>query len=255
MARVRFLWTNLVAAAATDLTASSEASGLPVKAAVNPDRTYAWRSAVNTVAQTIDIDLGAPMAVSAVALANLKKIGTGVVELYQRGSSDTPGTAVLVATLPTQDQDTRVAFAFFTEVTYRHWQLKWTNPTAVSDYAELGYLFLGTYLEPSVNVSVPIDVQHVDPTVAGESLDGQGSFTTRTPYAAGAFRFSDIPDDDLTNLRTVRRAMGIRVPFILVLDVARTWTAWMARFASDLDVTFGEVSGRYHVAFTWLEAR
>ncbi len=255
MARIRFLFQNRASAATSVLTASSEAASLPAKAAVNPDRTFVWRSAKATTVQTIDIDLGIPQAISAVALANVKILGTGLVELYHRGNTGTPDTPELVATLPAQDADTRVAVAFFAEVTHRHWQLKWTNPTAADDYAELGYLFLGTRFEPAVNVSVPFDLRHVDPAIAGESLDGQATFTTRTTYAAGAFAFHDISDADLNALRTIRRTLGIRVPMILVLDEALAWTAWMARFASDLEVGFADVANRYHVSFEWKEAR
>lgn len=256
MSKIRFLTVNLASQPATVLTASSEVSGLPVAAAVNPDRTYVWRSAVETLAQTIDLDLGAPVAVSVVAIANLKLIGSGIVELSHRGNGSTPdATPTLVATLPAQDPDRRLAFAFFPEVTHRHWQLRWTNPTAASDYGEAGYLFLGTYTEPSVNVSVPFDFADADPSIAGMSLDGQETFTARTGFQAGTFRFRDVSEADLIALRAIRRAVGIRAPLVLVLDAAQAWTAWLARFASDLNVGFGEMAGRYDVAFEWREVR
>lgn len=255
MSRIRFLASNLASVPATVLTASSAASGLPVTAAINPDRTFVWRSAAAVTGQTIDLDLGSPQAVSAIAVANVKLIGTGVLELYHRGNAETPGTPELVATLPTQDPDRRLAFVFFAELTHRHWRLQWTNPTAVSDYAEVGYLYLGTYLEPSVNISVPFDVAAVDPSIPGESLDGQATFTSRTNYAGGAFQFRDIAEADLTSLRALRRTVGVRTPFVMVLDEALAWTAWLARFASELRIGFGELAGRYHVSFDWKEAR
>ena len=256
MSKIRFLHANLASQPTTILTASSAAAGLPVTAAVNPDRTYVWRSAVNTVVQTIDLDLGAPAAVSVVALANVKLLGTGVVELYHRGNGSSPDASpTFVATLPAQDTDRRLAFAFFAEATHRHWRLQWTNPTAASDYAEAGYVYLGTYTEPSINVSVPFDFADADPSIAGESLDGQATFTARTVFQAGTFRFQDISEADLAALRSIRRSVGVRTPFVLVLDDAQAWTAWLARFASDLSVGFGEMAGRYDVAFEWKEVR
>lgn len=255
MPNLRFLYDNLYGAATTALTASSEASALPVKASQNTDRTYVYRSGTVSVAVTIDIDLGSVNAVSAVAAANLVLFSGGALELYHRGDAGTPGAAVLVTTLPAADSDTRVAFAFFASQSHRHWQLKFTNPGAVSSYVELGYAFLGTYYEPTVNVSVPTDVQLVDPSVGVASVDGQKTFSQRTGYFAGSFQIADAPEAIVTNLRTIRRTVGARTPIFVVLDTALTWSAWLLRFASEIEHSLGVISGRYDVGFSWEEAR
>ena len=204
--------------------------------------------------QTLDIDLGSVLAVTSILAANIKLIGTGVLELYQRGDAGAAGAATLVATLPTQDSDTRVAFAFFASQSHRHWQLKWTNPTAASDYAEVGYVHLGTYLEPTVNVRVPMPASRRDPSVGTRSVDGQQTFVERTASFAGAWAFADAPETDLTNLRTVYRTVGVRTPIFAVLDTSLTWTAWLLRLASEIHCDFGELTGRYSIGVTWEEA-
>src|SRR5207237_7318523 len=121
MANIRIAWTNLWSAASSVLVASSAASGLPGSASQNPDRSYVWRSATATGVQTLDIDLGAATAITCVMIANPKLIGSGVIELHERGSAGSAGAANLVATLPAADSDTRVTFAFFSSNSKRHW--------------------------------------------------------------------------------------------------------------------------------------
>lgn len=255
MAKIRFAYVNPVTAAATVLVASSAASGLPVGAIANPDRAYVWRSLTQTGVQTIDIDFGAVTAVSLVAVANVKLVGTGVLELYQRGDAGAAGAAVLVDTLPAQDRDTRTAFKFFTEQSHRHWQLKWTNPTATSDYAELGYVHLGGYAESTRNVRVPASITRPDPSVGTPSVDGQKTFVIRTKHFAGAWDFEEIDEANLSQLRTLFDAIGVHTPHVVVLDDTLAWTCWLARFVGALQWTLNMVSGRYTVTFPWEEAR
>lgn len=255
MPRIRFLYDNQYSKTTTVLAASSAASALPVGATQNPDRSYVWRSANNTVVQTIDIDLGAVTAIAAIAVANVRLLGAGVLECYERGDAAAAGAATLVATLPTQDADTRVAFAFFNSQSHRHWQLKWTNPTAVNDYAEVGYVFLGTYVEPTVNVSAPSDLDYDDPSIGTPSVDGQESFTVRTRFASGTWEFYYAPEALLTSLRIIYRAVGVHTPIFVVLDTTLTWTGWLCRFVGGIGHRLEDVAGRYTLTCGWKEAR
>lgn len=254
MANLRIAYSNLWSAAVSILVASSEASGLPATATKNPDRTNIWRSTTGTGTQTLDVDLGSVLAVTSVFVANVKILGTGVVELYQRGDAASAGAATLVGTVSTQDSDTRVGFLFFGSQSHRHWQLKWTNPGAANDYAEVGYVHLGTYLEPTVNIRVPMDTGRQDPSVASMSVDGQKSFAARTKYYAGSWQFFFAPEADLTNHRTVFRSVGVTTPVFAVVDTGLAWTAWLLRLL-DLKWTFEEMTQRYTITMPWEEAR
>lgn len=254
-ARIAFLGTNRYTAAATVLVASSAVSALPVAASQNQDRSYVWRSTTDTIVQTIDIDLGSVLAVSAVALANVALLGTGVVELYERGDAGAAGAATLVATLPAANAYTRTTFAFFASQSHRHWQLKWTNPTAASDYAELGYAFLGVEVEPAVNVIVPAALARQDPAVAGASVDGQKTFATRTKYYAGAWEFDHVLEAQLEQLQTLFEALGTSGAHFVVLDTALAWTCWYVRMAGPVGVRLELATGRYSVAVPWEEVR
>lgn len=249
--RIAFLYTNRYAAAT--LVASSAASALPVGATQNEDRSYIWRSLTQTGVQTIDIDQGSVLPVSAVALANVKLVGTGVVELYQRGDASTAGAATLVATLPAMNAYTRTTFAFFASQSHRHWQMRWTNPTGASDYAELGYAFLGVEVEPLINVKVPADITRVDPSVSGVSIGGQKSYAQRTKIFAGTWNFDDVTETQRGQLETLFDTIGASGAHFVVLDTALPWTCWYARLGSELKIGLAIVAGRYPLSIAWQE--
>jgi hypothetical protein len=253
--KIAFLYNNKYAAAATVLVASSAVSALPVGASRNPDRTYVWRSLTQTGVQTVDVDLGTVMTVSAAAVANVKLLGAGILELYHRGDAGAAGTAVLVAQLPAADRDTRTACAFFTAQAHRHWQLKWTNPSADNDYAELGYAFLGEELVPTFNVKVPADIMRVDPAAMSASVDGQKSFARRTKFVRGAWEFMLVPEAQLSDMRTLFDTLGVSGSMFMVLDTALAWSAWFAQIAGELTWQMDLAPGRYSVRFPWEEVR
>jgi hypothetical protein len=251
--RIAFLYSNLFSASATTLVASSAVSALPVGAAANEDRSYVWRSVTDTVVQTIDIDLGSVLPVSAVAVANVRLLGTGVLELYQRGDAGSAGAAVLVTTLSSQNTYTRTAFAFFSSQSHRHWQLKWTNPTAASGYAELGFAFLGVEVEPAVNIMVPADIERIDPSVGAGSVDGQMTFSRRTKYCAGTWAFHEVGETQLGQLQALFEAIGVAGAHFVVLDTNLAWSCWYARLAGELSAPLAIVAGRYSPSIAWRE--
>ena len=254
MANIRLLDTNRYTVAATTLTASSSASALPVGASQNTDRSYVWRSAEDTTVQTIDIDLGSVLAVDCIAVANVKLLLGGALELLERGDAASPGAATLVATLPTQNVGTRVAFSFPATQSHRHWQLNWTNPSSNDDTAELGYCHLGTFFEPAKNVDVPVVTGLTDPSDVRESVDGQRSTVVRTLRDAGRFQWQTLAQADLDTLDTIFRAFGARVPIFAVLDTTLAQTAWLLYMGSSLDRRFSLTNGRYIAGFDWQEA-
>lgn len=256
MARIRFMDTSRDewAKTTTTVVASSAATALPGSHTQTPDRTQVWRSLAQTGVQTLDVDLGAVVAISAVAVANVKLVGTGVLELHHRGDAGAPGGETLVSTLPTQDRDTRTTFAFPSQ-SHRHWRLKWTNPTAASDYAEAGVVHLGSYLEPTINPTVPTPVPRTDPSVRSESVDGQVTLVRRTKFSAGQWRFECVPEAQLDNFRALFDTLGVSGAFFQVLDTTLAWTSWFSRMTGALQPEFDTLSGRYNVGLAWEEVR
>lgn len=250
---IRFLYDNLYAAAT--LVASSEVAAMPVEASQDADRSYRWRSNTSTGEQTVDIDLGSVQAVDSVALANPKILGTaGTVELYQRGDSSSAGSATLVATLPSENTDRRTMVQFFASQSHRHWQLKWTT-TGASDYAELGFAFLGSYAEPSRNIAWPtVSADEVDPSVVRMSVDRQRSVVQRTRYSVGRFQWSMLQSSDRDLLREIWGEAGVGVPVFGVLSTGLPWTAWMLYLEPGFAQSFAARPDTYDVSIGWEEA-
>lgn len=253
MANLRVLDTNRYTAVATALTESSQATGLPAEASQNPDRSYVWRSLTATTVQTMDVDLGSSLACTVLAIANVRLLGAGAVELYRGATLGSETT--LVGTLPAQDRDTRTAVLFFGSASSRYWRIKWTNPGAASDYAEAGYIHLGTYTELTRNIQVPASITRVDPSVAALSVDGQQTVARRTKYFAGTWVFEEVDESMLSSLRTLFDSLGTSTPYFVVLDTSLTWTGWLLRFAGELGADLGVLAGRYTIRLPWQEVR
>ena len=221
--------SNRYSAAVTALTASSVASALPAANSQDPDRRKVFRSGTVSVAVTIDVDTGPSQAADTFAACNLRLFSGGAVELYDRGTGGAPGAATLVATLPAADATSGVAFVQFGSRSARHWQIKFTNPSLVAGYVELGFAFIGPALTPTVNVSEPLGLERNDPSVAGVSLDGQKTFAVRTQYLSGSLEFYKVGTTDRANLDAVFSSNGVRTPFFFILDPATSWQAWLVR--------------------------
>jgi hypothetical protein len=256
MANIRFCWNNLYTADATVLAASSELSAMPVEMTKSTDRNNVWQSEADTIAQTIDIDLGSALEVSAVCVANASVLGAGVIELYELGDGGSPGAATLVATLAAEDAHTRASAAFFAAQTHRHWRLTFTNPSVVLGSAALGYAFLGAYDEPEFNVIVPFENSRTDPSAVSSSIDGQKHYSTRTKFQAGVWKWDAVRQAQLEQLQAMFNQIGVSTPLFMVLDGAISWTCWFARVGQFSWVTEpGGAIGRYGPQLPWEEVR
>lgn len=255
MARIRFMDTsrNLYVATATALTPSATVTALPAANSQHPDRAKVWRSTQGTGVATMDADLGSAQDVTSLLVANVKLLGAGVLELYSGASLGAETT--LQATMPAQDRDTRTTFAFFSAASARYWRLKFTNPGGANDYAELGYVHLGTYFEPLVNVAVPAEIARPDPSVIVESVDGQATMARRTKFFRGAWSFRNIVDAQLDLYRAMWDALGVGGVYFQHLDTSLPWTCWYARNAADLSIELAEIENRYTLSFPWVENR
>lgn len=252
MAKIRFLDTDYFGSAT--VTAINEQDGAPVEASQDPDRNYQWSSGDATSTQDIEIDMGSSKACTAVAVANADRLGTGVIELYERGTAASPGTANLVATLPAEDTDRGTSFVFFGSQSARHWRLRWTNPTSANASATLGYAFLGTYFEPAINVSAPLDIVEVEPDEIVASVDRQRRTVARTPYSVGRWSWDDLAESDRDSVVAMHKANGVAVPIFVVLDTTRSWTCWLQWLSSALRHRWGVVDGRFSLDLDWEEA-
>jgi len=250
-----FLETNLWSISSGTLTATSEASALPVEATQDTDRLYVWRSLTQTADQVLTRDLGAAYDVDFVAIANAKRQGGGTVKLYSGGTGGSPGAWSLVATIPAEDDETRVSCVSFASVNARHWKIEYANGVpAVADYAEAGYIGLGEAFTPSRACVLPVEWAPSDPSVGRSSVDGQQSYTRRSSFAVGGLAFKAVSESDLTAFRSLYRTVGRRVPIFFALDSSLANQQWLMRIAGDLTIARRHVPGYYDVSIDWTEA-
>ena len=249
---------NLWNCAAATLSGSSAVSALPWTNTQNPERTTIARSATGTGEAYIDIDLGAGYAsypVTAIAVANVKLLGAGVLKLQERGTSGSPGSATDVVTLPSQDAQRRIAYAYpAATVTKRHYRLLFTNPTSASDYAELGYVFLGSHFEPGVNFSAPADVGYEDPSQERRSDGGQKTMVARATYYEGKCLFREMLDADFDAMEACYALVTGGLPFFQILDATRARLNALVRITGGLAVPVTTSPGRSSCEYAWEEA-
>lgn len=252
MPKIRFLDTDHYAGAT--LAATNEVAALPAAASQNTDRRFLFRSLTGTIAIDVDIDLGSVKTVDACAVANVTLFTGGALELYERGDAGSAGAASLVGTLSAEDADSRVAFLFPASSAHRHWQLKFTNPSPVSGFCEVGFVHLGTYSELSVNVSAPFTSTLRDQSVMRRSPSGGRSTSLQPTIRMVSWSIPDAPEADRVILDTLFRAVGTRVPVFVVLDTAKAWTALLLYFLSEIQVNFAQLDGRYDLIMDAEEA-
>lgn len=258
----RFLYGNIWNNATTRVVdAFSAIPALPATASQNPDRTYVWRSTTTTGDQWLRLSTG-PVGLGAtcVAVANMRLHGSGGTAKLQSTTDPTGATGwadVAGASIAAQDGDSRTSFKFFTSPGVRiMWRIYFTNVGAVSDYVEVGYVFLGDYYEPDVNVTDGLNMDQVDPSVGVMSVDGQETFTIRTRYTTGTMEFEAVSASTLALFQTMWRTIGATTPFFLVLDADQTWTCWYGRLVDRIQRQFREGSATlYNVSMEFREAR
>lgn len=239
------------------VSALSETPALPASFSKSPERTAIYRSLSQTADQYLLCDFGSIQGVNFLAIANLKTQNNGSVELYEGGSGTTPGAYNLVCTLGAYNLETRLASAFFDTVTARHWKLLFINgDSLVSDYVETGYVGLGPAMAQTRDCEPEITFEKLDPSTLQQSVDGQKSFTSRTPYYMGSLSFDFVLEADRNLLDEAFRTVSKQIPFFFMLDTDISSQQWLLRFGESLRTTRrgGEVP-IYRVSFDWEEAR
>lgn len=237
------------------LTASSAATGLPATATQVPDRRYVWRSNAATGAATLDCDFGSAQTLTMCAAANVKLVGTGVLRFNTRGTGGSPGAATTQVTLATQDATTQAVAGFFNSVSARHVQWEFTNPSAASDYAEMGFAFAGGYIEPALNVLPGWPLDREDPSLSRQSVNRQKQFATFDKYYTGRWSWDGSKFADWDLFRALYDTVGISTELVFVLSTAASWTTWLARLTGPLASRPSLARQRVALDLPWEELR
>lgn len=239
------------------VSASSSVAGLPAAATQSPDRRYVWRSNASTGVATLDCDFGAAQTISMVALANVKLLtaGGGAVRLNTRGTGGAPGATSVLVTLGAQDPTTLATSGFFSPTSVRHAQIEFTNPGAVSDYAEVGFAFVGAYVEPALNVLPGWNMDREDPSTSRVSVNRQKQFATLDKFYSGRWSWDGAKFADWDLFRALYDTVGTSTELAFVLSTTVAWTTWFARLSGPLAARPSLARQRAEVSLPWEELR
>jgi hypothetical protein len=216
MAKARVLGTNLSQATGASVAVSAAATGYPASNLLSPKRTQVWRSSTTTGDQTVTSTLSAATAITAIALVNWKKhstAGTIKVETKNGGGAYAAfGGGSGLFTLPTSNR-TRLVI-LFGSATATDVKVTFANVGAVSDYVELGVLFVAAYLEPSQNITDALTYTVVDPSLAKRTEGGQKQTWTRTKYLTVSANWTLLSGSDKDSLLAIYDAVGVGTPIV-----------------------------------------
>jgi hypothetical protein len=219
MANARLLATNLAWASGASVAASAAATGYPASNLLSPKRTQVWRSSTTTGDQTVTSTLASALAITAIALVNWKKHGTaGTIKVETKnggGAYAAFGGGSGLFTLPASNR-TRLVI-LFGSATATDVRITFTNVGAVSDYVELGVLFVSAYVEPSTNIADALTYTVVDPSVVKRTEGGQRQTWSRTKYLTLASSWSYLSAADKDALLAIYDLVGVGTPIVFAL--------------------------------------
>lgn len=211
-------WNNLVTASGVTFTESSEATGHPAEHLASPARWKDWRSATDTVEQTMEVDLGSIQTVYAVAVVDATLFAGGALTLGTKttsgGSFVTEGTFVFPSFHPTG-----ISVLWLEGKPVRYLLLTFTNPDTVSAYCQLGVLFVAGNLHRAARPVLPGAVFDViDPSVQRRAIGGARSSVLRTKFHAyqGVFHLNTPTERD--SLATMFDTVGATESCVLAVD-------------------------------------
>jgi hypothetical protein len=234
MTKARLAYTQRFAGT---ISASSSATGYDITNLTNVARWKKWRSSTGTGEPWVKCQRAESSGLTCALIADWKKVGAGAITVQMHTSDAWGAPAFSQSFTLTSPNPTNCLAIWFTAKTQTWMRILFTNPTAVSDYAELGFAMFATYVEPSVNVQDGVGFERVDPSVTRESVGGQRSAVTRSKYHRIQAPFINVPGADRDSLLTAYEAVGVATPFFFAVDGDQPNQICYGRFAGPLQMT------------------
>ena len=172
---IRFSFHNLIDDAT--LTPSSQVASLPASNLQNPSPTIIWRT-TDKDSENLLVDLGDPQNSSLIVLLNHNLKPDANITL-QANSSDSWSSPPFAQTLNWHEY---LIIKYFDQALYRYWRLLISDSTNQDGYIQIGRLWIGTFYQPTHDISRNFTVEHVDPSIVSYSASGTKYVTQRTPF-------------------------------------------------------------------------
>lgn len=208
---MRILWDDAVATAT--LTASTEASNLPVENVQDSRLSQPWRTSALSD-QTILIDAGSGNTINpdmvAVAGHNLTD---GCTLKIQGNATDSWGSPTVDETVTHRDD---VIVHFFTGSALRYWRLYIDDDSNGDGYIQLGRVMLGAALDmPPVEPGV--NLPRVTTSTVTESITGQAYGDRGLVRRVPGFQFPIITEAERQVIMEMWAAVENAEPVVLVV--------------------------------------
>jgi len=232
MRKIRFLWNNLFDEGT--VTASNSAVGFPVSCLKNRWHTRHWRSE-NLANEWVMVDLGAPKAIQALVIKYHNFPSGNEVRIQAHADPPNWGAPTLNEVLTiTDDQIVKV---WETAQTFQWWRILMVTINAAG-YQRMGRIYLGSFFEPTYDVTRAPKPTPVDPSIKLYSDDGQISTCPKTHYKKISFEFEMIPNADKATFDSIFDHVGVSKPYFICRDAddAAT-TTYYVQNSEDFDYT------------------
>lgn len=240
-AAVRFLAINLVDRNAVVLSASSAV--LPVTNIRHHHKKKVWRSS-GVSSEQINIDLvDTNLTVKSFALTGHNLTRDGTIELLHSTDNVTFTSLGIINV----DADTKSGYSegtygqggyggftlsnedgpvipdthwlFFSGLTSRYWRILIKDAANSDNFLTVGRVFLGNYIEPTVQVIRGWSTEIVDETQTEKSIGGQKWRTLRTPFLRISFRLVKLTENEGVRdlLNTIFRRFATHTDLFVIL--------------------------------------
>ena len=194
------------------ITSSSEVSTLPDDNVVNDLLGKKWRTTGDS-SEWIKFDLGSAKQIKEVGIFG-HNLTSGATVTLEANATDDWASPSYQTTL-TYNADRIVKFL---DETYRWWRITFADASNPDGYIEVGRIVMGSYFEPSYNITNDFNRSLIDPSEA-DVTDGQQTYwRVRTKYWKYTVRFRLIPVSEQDNFETMFASIGNTEPVVVSLD-------------------------------------
>lgn len=215
MAGIRLLYSNLALTAT--LTASSAATGHAASNLNSSSRFRDWRSATDTVEQTMQFDLGSTKTLFGFGAIDATLFSGGQISVEHKLNSGDPWT--VLGPIPIASFNPTGTSVLWRTISARYVLYRFTNPSAVSAYAQLGVGFIaGAQWVPTRSVAPGATVTRIDPSVPRRAIGGQRTSVVRSKYHVMGFTFHLRTPAERNTFAEIYNSVGTTEPNIWALD-------------------------------------
>lgn len=221
--KILYLYNNLLLSAT--LTASSAATGFPVANLKNPFRTKVWRTAGATAGTAnLVINLGSAQAVTCAALTGYNWAsapGTLNLEFNAADAWGAPSAteALTWKAATTASGNKGSIIKTFASKSYQYLRLNVVySPGATPTDWDLGVLYVGTYFQPTTNLSYGFDYDIVDPSLESMTIGGQVHHDQIEKYRTLKLTQAVPTEAEFKNFQTMFNSAGDVKPVFVSYD-------------------------------------